>query len=59
MVLLTILALMLILLTTLTVFTISVVGSVGIVVFGDVIVCLVFIVLIIRYLIRRKRKNKT
>ena len=56
MILLTILALTLILLTIMTVVTVSTVGTVGIVIFGDVIVCIVFITLLIRYLIKKKRK---
>lgn len=57
MILLTILALTLIFLTILTVITVSTVGAIGVVVFGDVIVCIVFMALLIRYLIRRKKKN--
>ena len=57
MILLTLLLLTLILLTVFTVFAISTVGAIGIVVFGDVIVCIVFIALLVRYLIKRK-KNK-
>ena len=56
MILLTILALTLILLTIMTVVAVSTVGTVGIVIFGDVIVCIVFITLLIRYLIKKKRK---
>ena len=56
MILLTLLLLTLILLTVFTVFTISVVGAVGIVIFGDVIVCIVFIALLIHYLVKRKKK---
>lgn len=56
MVLLTLLVLTLILLTIFTVFAISVVGSIGIVIFGDVIVCIVFITLLICYLVKRKKK---
>ena len=51
------LLLMLLLLTIFTVCTIGVVGAVGVVIFGDVIVCAIFIVLLIRYLIK-KEKNK-
>lgn len=57
MILFTILLLMLILLTVLTVVVVSTIGAAGIVIFGDVIVCAVFIALIIRYLAKR-RKNK-
>ena len=56
MILLTILVLTLILLTIMTVVAVSTVGTVGIVIFGDVIVCIVFITLLIRYLIKKKRK---
>ena len=56
MILLTLLLLTLILLTVFTVFAVSAAGAVGIVIFGDVIVCIVFIALLIRYLIKRKKK---
>lgn len=55
MILLTILLLTLILLITLTVIVVSVTGTVGVIIFGDVIVCIVFIVLLIRYLIKRRK----
>ena len=55
MILFTILLLTLLLLMTFVVFAVSVDGSIFCVVFGDVIVCMVFIVLIIRYLIKRKK----
>lgn len=57
MILLTLLLLTLILLTVFTVFMVSTVGAVGIVIFGDVIVCIVFIALLIRYLVKRKNKK--
>ena len=57
MILLTLLLLTLILLTVFTILAISMTGAIGIVVFGDVIVCIVFIVLLIRYLIKRKNKK--
>lgn len=57
MILLTLLLLTLILLTIFTVFMVSTVGAVGIVIFGDVIVCIVFIALLIRHLIKRKNKK--
>ena len=57
MILLTLLLLTLILLTIFTVFMVSTVGAVGIVIFGDVIVCIVFIALLIRYLIKIKNKK--
>ena len=56
MILLTTLLLTAILLTILTVVTISTVGAIGIVVFGDVIVCIVFIALLVRYLVKRRKK---
>ena len=55
MILLTILILTLIMLIIFTVLAISTAGAVGIVIFGDVIVCIVFIVLLIRYLIKRRK----
>jgi hypothetical protein len=54
MILITILALMALLLAVLVIFVTSVVGAAGIVIFGDVIVCIVFIVLLIRFIIRRR-----
>lgn len=56
MILFTILLLALALLATVVVVAVSVGGSIFVVVFGDVIVCMVFIALIIRYLIKRKKK---
>ena len=56
MILFTILALILIILTVVTVVALSALGATAIVIFGDVIVCAVFIVLIIKALIKRKRK---
>lgn len=56
MILFTILLLTLILLTVFVVFTVSVGGSIFVILFGDVIVCMVFIALIIRYFIKRKKK---
>ena len=57
MVLISILAIVLISLTLLTILAVSAVGTVGIVVFGDVIVCIVFIALLIKFLVKRKNKN--
>ena len=54
MILFTILALTAIILTIVTVVTVSTVGAGAIVIFGDVIVCIVFIVLIIRWMIKKK-----
>ena len=56
MVLLTILVLTLAILAILTVVVVSTIGAAGIVIFGDVIVCGVFIVLLIKWLIKRKKK---
>ena len=56
MILITILILTLILLTLLVVATVSAVGAGAIVIFGDVIVCAVFIVLIIKWLVKRRNK---
>lgn len=56
MILLMILLLTLLMLIGLTVLVVSTVGTVGIVVFGDVIVCAVFIILIIKWIIKRKKR---
>lgn len=56
MVLFTILLIILALLTVLTVAVVSTIGAAGIVLFGDVIVCIVFIVLIMKFIIKRRRK---
>ena len=55
MVLLTILALILLILTVIVILAVSLGGATFVIVFGDVIVCAVFIVLIIRFIIKRKR----
>lgn len=55
MVLLTILALILLILAVTVILAVSLGGATFIIVFGDVIVCAVFIVLIIRLIIKRKR----
>lgn len=55
MVLLTILALILLILAVTVILAVSLGGATFIIVFGDVIVCAVFIVLIIRFIIKRKR----
>ena len=57
MILISILLITLVLLTIITVLTVSAVGAAGIVIFGDVIVCGVFIVLLIKWLAKR-RKNR-
>lgn len=54
----TILTLILALLLIFTVVTIATVGAAGIIICGDVIVCAVFIGLIIRFLWRKKKKNR-
>lgn len=56
MVLFTILLLMLLIIGVVLVLALSTIGAGAIVIFGDVIVCAVFIVLIIRWLIKRKKK---
>lgn len=55
--LLTILALMAIILITVVIGGISVLGSIGVVVFGDVIVCVGFIALIVYFIVRKKRRR--
>ena len=55
MILITILALIVIILATIVVLTVSAVGATGIVLFGDVIVCALFIIWIIKRLIKRKK----
>lgn len=57
MILMTILLLILAILVVITVVTISAIGAAGIIVFGDVIVCIVLITLLIRFLIKRKKKG--
>ena len=56
MILFTILAIILALLVILTVAIISVVGAGGIIIFGDVIVCIVFIALLMKFLIKRRKR---
>ena len=55
MVLFTILALTLILLLVFTIAAVAATGAVGIVLFGDVIVCIIFIVWIIKKMISKKK----
>ena len=55
MILFTILLLTLILLTIITVIALSVGGAAFIVIFGDVIVCIVLIALLMRFLAKRKK----
>lgn len=55
MVLFTTLLLTLVLLVMITVIGISVVGSIGVVIFGDAIVCIVFIAFIIKWLFKRRK----
>lgn len=56
MILFMILALMVIILTGLTVLAISIGGSVAVVLFGDVIVCIVIILVIIKRIIFGRKK---
>jgi hypothetical protein len=51
----TILALILVFITLFVVLTISAIGATGIILCGDVIVCAIFIILLIRFLWRRRR----
>ena len=55
MILFMILLLILIILIAVVVFGLSTLGSAAILIFGDVIVCIVLIVLIIKWLIGRKK----
>lgn len=55
MILFTILILILLILIAVVILGLSTIGSAAIIIFGDVIVCGVFIVLIIRWLIKRKK----
>ena len=56
MILFTILILILLTLIALVILGASVLGSTVVIIFGDIIVCIVFIALLIRWLIKRKRK---
>ena len=58
MILLTILLITLALLAVITILAVSAVGAGAIVIFGDVIVCAVFIVLIIKWLFKRRNNKK-
>ena len=51
-----ILALTLLLLIAFIVFSVSVLGATGIVLFSDIIVCIVFIVMLIKFIIKRRKK---
>ena len=55
MILFLILALMLVILTVFTVVIVSVTGAVGIVLFGDIIVCIMMIIWIIKRILRKKK----
>lgn len=57
MILFTILMIIIVLLTALVVAVVSTVGAAGIVVFGDVIVCIFLLGLLIKILFFRKSKN--
>lgn len=54
MILLTILIIMALILMGVTIIGISIAGSVGVILFGDIIVCVVLIILLIRWIIKRK-----
>lgn len=56
MILFTILLLTLVLLVLFVILAVSLIGGVGIIVFGDVIVCVVFIALILTWIIKKKKK---
>lgn len=56
MILLMILALILLILLAVLILGVSVLGSAAIIIFGDIIVCLVFIVLLIRWIIKKHNK---
>ena len=56
MITLSILILTLLLLVAFIVLSVSILGATGIVVFGDVIVCTVFIVMLIKFIIKRRKK---
>lgn len=55
MLLFTILLLMFILLMVISIAAISALGTVGIIIFGDVIVCVVFIALLMKLIIKKKK----
>lgn len=55
MILFTILVLILAVLVVFTILMATAIGSVGVIVFGDVIVCIVFIALILYYLVNRRK----
>ena len=55
MILFLILALMLVILTVFTVVIVSVTGAVGVVLFGDIIVCIMMIIWIIKRILRKKK----
>ena len=56
MLLITILTIILLLLIATIVLVASTIGTIGVIVFGDVIVCVFIIVMIIRALIKKKRR---
>ena len=56
MILFMILCTMVVLLTLLSILVIGATGAVGIVLFGDVIVCIILIVWIIKKMIKRRRR---
>ena len=58
MILLSILIIILALLVMLTILAISIGGVLSVILFGDVIVCIVFIILIIKRIIAKRKTNK-
>lgn len=56
MILFAILLLTLLLLVGLVILGVSLLGGIGVLVFGDVIVCIVFITLILTWIIKKKKK---
>lgn len=59
MILFTILFIILVVLAILTVLGVAALGAAGIVVFGDVIVCVVIIALIIRHFIKKRQQSRS
>ena len=55
MILLTIILLTILILTAVVIVAVSVGGSAFILIFGDVIVCIVFLILLVRWLIKRRK----
>ena len=55
MILLAIILLAILILTAVVIVAVSIGGSVFILIFGDVIVCIVFLILLVRWLIKRRK----